>query len=141
MSHPLVDIIIPTYNRKKLLKRAVLSIQNQSYKNWRLLIVDDGSTDGSIESLAKTVTKRSVPVSGSGPRNKSPDKLAQNLKNSPSPNFYEDKSAESGSDNRKKFLNENRITMIKLKQNRGVGYARNQGIKKQPGGLAGFFGF
>ena len=44
--HPLIDIIIPSYNRKALLKRAVLSVYNQSYTHWRLFIVDDGSTDG-----------------------------------------------------------------------------------------------
>ena len=42
----LVDIIIPSYNRKRLLKRAVSSLYNQTYHNWRLFIVDDGSTDG-----------------------------------------------------------------------------------------------
>lgn len=46
MEKALVDIVIPTYNRKELLKRAVQSVQNQSYKNWKLFIVDDGSTDG-----------------------------------------------------------------------------------------------
>ena len=45
----LVDVIIPSYNRKKLLKRAVSSVYNQSYKNWKLFIVDDGSTDGTSE--------------------------------------------------------------------------------------------
>ena len=42
----MIDIIIPSYNRKPLLKRAVHSVYNQTYKNWRLFIVDDGSTDG-----------------------------------------------------------------------------------------------
>ena len=41
-----MDIIIPSYNRKKLLKQAVLSVKNQSFKSWKLWIVDDGSTDG-----------------------------------------------------------------------------------------------
>lgn len=42
---PLVDIIIPSYNRKQFLKKAVSSVYNQSYKNWKLFIVDDGSSD------------------------------------------------------------------------------------------------
>ena len=41
-----VDIIIPSYNRKSFLKKAVHSVYKQSYKNWNLIIVDDGSTDG-----------------------------------------------------------------------------------------------
>lgn len=40
----LVSIIIPTYNNPNDLKRAVNSVLNQSYKNFELLIVDDGST-------------------------------------------------------------------------------------------------
>ena len=40
-----VDIIIPTYNRKAFLKRAVRSVYEQTYKDWNLIIVDDGSTD------------------------------------------------------------------------------------------------
>ena len=47
----LVDIVIPVYNRKPLLKRAVRSIYNQTYPYWRLFIVDDGSTDGSYEEF------------------------------------------------------------------------------------------
>lgn len=46
MSGPKISIIIPSYNRKKMLQRAVSSVVNQSYNNWELVIVDDGSTDG-----------------------------------------------------------------------------------------------
>ena len=72
-----MDIIIPSYNRKELLKRAVCSVKNQSFKNWNLWIVDDGSTDGTSDF------------------------------------DYGDKT-----------------TTLKLKGNRGVSYARNQGIKQ-----------
>jgi glycosyltransferase involved in cell wall biosynthesis len=41
----LISIIIPTYNREKYLQEAVNSVINQSYKNFELIIVDDGSTD------------------------------------------------------------------------------------------------
>jgi glycosyltransferase involved in cell wall biosynthesis len=54
----LVSIILPTYNRKKFLAEAFKSIESQLYKNWELIIVDDGSSDGSIELL--TELKRSV---------------------------------------------------------------------------------
>lgn len=42
---PLFVIIVPTYSRSKLLMRALESIQNQDYKNWKCVIVNDGSSD------------------------------------------------------------------------------------------------
>lgn len=40
-----VSVIIPFYNRIKLVKRAVKSVLEQSYKNWEVLLINDGSTD------------------------------------------------------------------------------------------------
>jgi glycosyltransferase involved in cell wall biosynthesis len=42
---PLVSVILPTFNRGKIIKRAINSVINQTYKNWELIIIDDGSTD------------------------------------------------------------------------------------------------
>ena len=39
-------IVIPVYNREKVIARAIRSVQAQSFENWELIIVDDGSTDG-----------------------------------------------------------------------------------------------
>ena len=44
--NPLVSVIIPTYNRSTVISRAIQSIIKQDYDNWELLIVDDGSNDG-----------------------------------------------------------------------------------------------
>jgi len=40
-----VSVIMPTYNRADIIIRAINSVLFQSYKNWELLIIDDGSTD------------------------------------------------------------------------------------------------
>lgn len=42
---PRVSIVLPTYNRADILPRALGSIAAQRYKDWELIIVDDGSTD------------------------------------------------------------------------------------------------
>ena len=46
---PLVSVIAPVYNVYPYLRDCVHSVQAQSYQNWELLLVDDGSTDGSGE--------------------------------------------------------------------------------------------
>lgn len=43
----LISVIVPVYNTKELLERCVHSIRNQSYQNMEIILVDDGSTDGS----------------------------------------------------------------------------------------------
>ena len=42
---PIVSIIMPTYNRAKYLKKSIGSVLDQSFKEWELVIVDDGSND------------------------------------------------------------------------------------------------
>lgn len=49
---PLVSVVMPTRNRAQVLPRAIDSVLAQSYPRLELLIVDDGSTDGSAELLA-----------------------------------------------------------------------------------------
>ena len=42
---PAVSVILPTHNRAALLRQAVASVQAQTFRDWELIIVDDGSTD------------------------------------------------------------------------------------------------
>lgn len=48
---PLVSIIMPTYNRADTILRAVRSIQEQTFTDWELIVVDDGSTDNTVELI------------------------------------------------------------------------------------------
>jgi len=55
--YPAVSIILPAYNRAKLIPRAVKSVAAQTYLNWELLIIDDGSQDDTQEMCAGFVNK------------------------------------------------------------------------------------
>ncbi len=46
---PLVSIITTLYNAEKYIEETILSVQNQSYKNWEHIIIDDSSKDRSVE--------------------------------------------------------------------------------------------
>lgn len=50
---PKVSIIIPTYNSEKFLERAVNSVLNQTFRDWELIIVDDCSTDNTLQIIKK----------------------------------------------------------------------------------------
>lgn len=54
---PLVTVYIPTYNRINLLRRAVESVLNQDYHNIELIVVDDGSSDGTVDYLEALASK------------------------------------------------------------------------------------
>lgn len=51
--NPLITIIIPTFNRAATISRTIDSILNQTYQNFEIVVVDDGSVDETSEILAK----------------------------------------------------------------------------------------
>lgn len=52
---PLVSIILCTYNRAHLVARAIASVLTQSYRNWELIIIDDGSVDDTAQVVMPVV--------------------------------------------------------------------------------------
>lgn len=55
---PKVSIIMPTWNRASLIMESIGSVRNQTYQNWQLIIVDDGSTDNTAELIAQIEDNR-----------------------------------------------------------------------------------
>ena len=53
MENKLISVIVPIYNTEKYLKRCIDSILQQTYKNLEIILIDDGSTDGSLEICNK----------------------------------------------------------------------------------------
>ena len=45
---PKVSIIMPCHNGSAYIKDAILSVQNQTFSDWELLVVDDNSSDNSV---------------------------------------------------------------------------------------------
>lgn len=57
MTQPLVSILMPLYNAEQWVEETIQSCQSQTYANWELIVVDDGSTDASpsiVEKIAST---------------------------------------------------------------------------------------
>ena len=48
---PLVSIIMPCHNSEKTIEEAIISVISQTFNNWELIIVDDGSNDSSIDII------------------------------------------------------------------------------------------
>ena len=62
MTAPRVSVILPTRNRAHLLPRAIRSVLGQSFPDWELLVVDNGSTDGT-EVLVRHFQKQDARIS------------------------------------------------------------------------------
>ena len=58
MKKPLVSIITPTYNHEKFIGQCIESVLSQTFSTWEQIIIDDGSTDGTLETIARYKDKR-----------------------------------------------------------------------------------
>jgi glycosyltransferase involved in cell wall biosynthesis len=54
------SVIMPTYNQSSFIRRAILSLQNQTYKNWELIIVNDGCKDNTEDVLSDFLTDERI---------------------------------------------------------------------------------
>ncbi len=64
MTEPLVSIIMPVYNRSHLVLNAIDSIVAQTYRKWELWILDDGSTDDTVDVIQRHTQDPRIHVIG-----------------------------------------------------------------------------
>ena len=57
-----VDVILPNYNKAEFLEESINSVVSQTYKNWRMYIIDDNSTDKSRDIINKFSNLKNVSV-------------------------------------------------------------------------------
>ena len=56
----LVSIIVPVYNAASYIEQTMKMVVKQDYSNWELLLVDDCSTDGSVEVIKKAISRETL---------------------------------------------------------------------------------
>lgn len=54
-NNPIVSVVIPVFNAEKYIEETIKSVQNQKYKNFECIILNDGSTDNSSEIVKQTI--------------------------------------------------------------------------------------
>ena len=62
---PSLAVVIPTYNRRAILERTLEALADQSQRDFRIVVVDDGSTDGTfawLESRARTARQPQLSI-------------------------------------------------------------------------------
>jgi len=65
MTKPKIYILLPVHNRRATTRNFVASLSAQSYRNFHLVLIDDGCTDGTVEMVRETVGALTV-ISGNG---------------------------------------------------------------------------
>ncbi|MGB1104680.1 MAG: glycosyltransferase family 2 protein [Crocinitomicaceae bacterium] len=55
--NPLISIIVPVYNTEKYIDETIQSVVDQTYENWELILVDDGSIDHSKDIITEWTKK------------------------------------------------------------------------------------
>ena len=76
MDKPLYSIITPTYNHENYISDCIKSVLDQTYTNWEMIIVDDGSTDNTL-TFAKSIAENHANINIYTQKNKGPFKLSE----------------------------------------------------------------
>lgn len=58
--HPRVTVVIPTYNRKSKVLRAIESVRSQTINDWQIVVIDNNSTDGTVSAIESLGESRLV---------------------------------------------------------------------------------
>ena len=53
---PVISVILPFYNRINAVLEAIISVESQTYKNWELIVINDGSTDGDEQLIEEKLS-------------------------------------------------------------------------------------
>ena len=61
-ANPLITVYITNFNYGKFVKKAINSVLNQTFKNYELIIIDDGSKDKSIEIIKEFQNKKNIQI-------------------------------------------------------------------------------
>ncbi len=61
MVKPVVDVIVPVYNGEPFVKTIIDTFEGQTFKDFKVIFVDDGSTDNSLAALQEALTQASFP--------------------------------------------------------------------------------
>jgi len=57
LTHPMVSVVLPSFNYDWCISEAIESVLNQNYESWELIVVDDGSSDDSVKIIEKYTSK------------------------------------------------------------------------------------
>lgn len=59
MSNPLVSVVIPTFNSSNFIEETIRSVENQTYQNYEIIVVDDGSNDNTVDIVKNIILRNS----------------------------------------------------------------------------------